>query len=224
MSYDFLKEWGNKAAARLNLSEKGAIELTRFSEAVHFETLKFYSQNKLVQSGKIERPLRFYCKLCHATNDKLHGKIDYGTYNKLAAEKNFDAKTDDYLPPQEAVVHKPVEHCSPPCELDPIYEGFIMVGLLSSGLFDNELSDMVQLGHSIIGRGEDSYLRAFLEGTIYRPDLASIAMAVLSLIDEQYSSKTHEGYSYNESVQEYKKRATKAIYEHSAKLYRSAQD
>lgn len=222
MTYEFLGQYGNKIASILNLSESGSAKLAPFEEKCHFEAISLYSRNKLVAQHKISAPLRFYLKLCHSVSSEKNFKINYASYNQLAAEKGYTPQDQDYLPEQDKPAH-PVMHQSVVRELDPIYDGFIMAGLRSSGLFDHMPQFMLEVSDAILSLGEQGYIRAFLCGEVYQPDLATLTLGVFSLIEKQYALKIEEGKVFDLSLDEMKKRAAQGIYDYAVKLYRVAQ-
>lgn len=224
MTYEFLGQYGNKIASMLNLSESGSAKLVPFEEKCHHEAIMAYSRNKLVQERRINNPLRFYLKLCHSISSEKNLKISYASFNQLSAEKGYDSSSLDYLPaheqtkPAQSVIQQSVVR-----ERDPIYDGFIMAGLRASSLFDKIPEHMLALSDAILSLGEQGYLRAFLCGEIYQPDLATLTLGVFSLIEKQYSLQREEEVVFDLSLDEMKKRAAQGIYDYAVKLYRVAQ-
>lgn len=224
MTYEFLGQYGNKIANLLNLSESGSAKLAPFEEKCHHEAITAYSRNKLVAQHKISSPLRFYLKLCHSISAEKNLKINYASYNQLASEKGYTPQDQDYLPVKEQTKPaQPVIHQSVVRELDPIYDGFIMAGLRASGLFDHIPQFMLEVSDAILSLGEQGYIRAFLCGDIYQPDLATLTLGVFSLIEQQYSLKLSEEHVFDITLDEMKKRAAQGIYDYAVKLYRVAQ-
>jgi len=223
MTYEFLQRNGQKAADLLNLSQAGAIRIAPFDDKVHEKAVKLYTQWAAKNGGRVEFPNRVYIKIAASVAKEVNSYPDYSKINALFTHYGLEAHADEYLSPAERPQRKPSSTIPVPRELDPIYEGFIMAGLIGSGIFDDVPDYMKELAQAIITLAEQGYITAFLCDEIYHPDLVTLTFGVHTFIERQISLRSEAGRPCLITLEDAKKRAAQAIYDQAQKLYKNAQ-
>ena len=162
MIYEFLQRNGQKVADYLGLSQAGAIRIAPFDDIVHEQSLKLYTKWAAKQRGRVEMPNRVYIKIAASVSKERELNPDYSKINALFSQYGLSQTAAEYLAPEDRPPQPKASSNIPvPRELDPIYEGFIMSGLMASGIFEDAPGYMLEMAQAILDLAESGYITAF---------------------------------------------------------------